>query len=523
MLMHNRQRSVFELVLALFAIASFSLVVGLTGISSLKYQLLILVAFAGILLIVLSPARRILCVCLWVLVQPLSVEKILFTAAPIWDGLRGYEIILNAADLLLLALACILVYERVVLHKKNLLWDNFTKILLLLFCWGVVSYLIHALFLQSEFINSAPLGVLHLFRNFLFVFIIGSSIQSRNDILLVLATVATMVLIQSILVAIAFGTGESMNFTRLLGPSLKPQIYKIDGETVRRAAGTLGVPNQQAGYHAMFTFLCVGLLAVRNVMFRTLALIAIMASLFAVIFTFSRSAWLTMALATLLTITIFLKRRAIKPSGLLIGGLLSVVLIVGLGFVAKPIVDRLTKGDDGATDSRVRMIMLASDLIQKHPLIGVGPNDYAEAGLYYYPPGEKEVEWVALGEKAIVPPLGRIELAILRKPGEKPLAIPLGVHNKYLLVFSELGIVGLLLWMSLLVIAFKCSHTMSKSNDKLYKFLSVSGYAVVMVIAIYMMLDLIADDKTLQVFLFPLAFIVTACHVLSNNLPDESR
>lgn len=516
------QRSVFEATLAFCAIAFFSLVVGVVGATSLKLQIGLVIAFSGLLLIVLSPARRTLCLCLWLLIQPLSVEKILFTATPIWDGLRGYEIVLNAGDLILMMLGCILLYERFFLHKKHFVWDRLNQILFALLCWGAFSYCIHGLYLQSDFIDSAPLGVLHLFRNFIFVLIVGSAIQTRADVLWILATVAFMILLQSVLVALSFATGESMNFTRLLGPALKLQEYVVGGEVVHRAAGTVGVPNQQASYHAMLTFLAVGLLAVRNAAFRSLALIAMMSSLIAVVFTFSRSAWFTMGLASVLITAVFIKRQAITSSAWLIGGVLSIVMIVALGFLAKPIIDRLTQGDDGATDSRVRMIMLATDLIKKHPIIGVGPNDYAEAGLFYYPPGEKDTEWVALGDKAIVPPLGRIELAILRIPGQKPLAIPLGVHNKYLLMFSEMGLVGLLLWLWLFITVFQKARSIRDHKDKLYRFLSVSGYAVILVISIYMMLDLFADDKTLQVLLFPITLIVAVARIAQQTKQNNS-
>ncbi len=504
------QRGLFEAILALFAIVGFSLLVGIVGAVSLKAQIGLVVAFGGLLLIVLSPARRTLCLCLWVLIQPLSIEKILFTATPIWDNLRGYEIVLNAGDLIVIMLAGILLIEQSLAQHKQKIFNRLNLTLLALLGWGVFSYLIHRLYLQSDFIDSAPLGILHLARNFMFVLIIGTAIQTRSDILWILATLALMIILQSSLVGLSFATGKSMNFTVLLGPALELQEYNIGGQIIRRAAGTVGVPNQQASYHAMLTFLAVGLLAVKNPLFRAIGIVSILTSLIAVIFTFSRSAWLTMAVASLLITAVFIKRRAITPSAWLIGSVLSIGMIVVLGFVAKPIFDRLTKGDDGATDSRVRMIQLSTDLIEKHPLIGVGPNDYAEAGLHYYPPGEKETEWVALGSKAIVPPLGRIELAVLLIPGKKPLAIPLGVHNKYLLMFTELGIIGLILWVSLFVITLNAARSMRKHPDKLFSFMSVSGYAVITVTTIYMMLDLFADDKTLQVLLFPLTLTVAA-------------
>ena len=53
-------------------------------------------------------------------------------------------------------------------------------------------------------------------------------------------------------------------------------------------------------------------------------------------------------------------------------------MLVVLG---QPIYERLAYADDGATDSRLRMLGLAADMFSTTPIIGVGPGEYSEAAV----------------------------------------------------------------------------------------------------------------------------------------------
>jgi len=510
----HKQRSLLEGVFVVFATVLFSVFISLLGAVALKFQIAFAIGLLGLIFICLFPARRTLCLCLYVLIQPLSIEKILYTAPPIWPTLRGLEIVLNAADVILIILFIILVFEKVFLNKKLFIWDKKAQLFTALFFWGIVSYCIHFGFYQSEFVHSAPLGILHLFRNLLFVLIISSAIQTRDDLFWIFVSVVVIVFIESILVFLSFATGEAFNFARLLGEVSELQQYSVGGDVISRGSGTLGVPNQQALFHATVTFLAFGLLSVKKAFIRNIAIIVMLVSFVAAIFTFSRSAWLGIALASILIACIFIKRNEVTQKGWLLSSTVAILFVGVLAVLAQPMIDRLTRGDDGATDSRLRMLMLARDLALQYPIIGVGPSGFAEAGLSIYPPGNKETEWVPLGSKAIVPPLGRIELATTIYPNEKPLIVPLPVHNKYLLTLSELGIVGLIIWLLMFKMFFTEARICSRSNDKLLRFTGVAGMAIVLVILEYMMLDLFADDKTLQVILLPLT-VVSAAYRLS--------
>lgn len=516
----NRRIS-YEAMFVILASLGFGLGIGFLGALAMKFQIAFCLGLFGLTAMAFVPHKRALCLFLWVLIQPLSIEKIIYTAPGLIGNLRGLEIVMNAGDLILVALAGLVIVQHAQQRQAPLVWDRKSSLLLALILWGAISYLIHLLFFQTGFTSSAPFGLLHMTRNLLFVMIILSAIQTRADLIWVLIGVLINISLQSVLVTLSFFTHEVFNFMRLLGGPTLSQTYAGSGDVITRAVGTLGVANQQGLFHAMFTFLLIGFFGVKNTVFRNVALLAMLASFVGVIFTFSRGAWLTMILATITITAIFIKRREISPKSWLIGSMVMMLFVMALSAVIQPIIDRLTKGDDGATGSRIRMIELAYDLWKEYPILGVGPSEYVEAGLKLYPPGYKENEWVALGNKAIVPPLGRIELARAYVPGYPELIVPLPVHNKYLLTLCELGLVGLILWLCLFYEFYQDARRCSCADDPLLRYLGVAGVGIVIVAVVYMNVDLFADDKTLQILLFPLVVVSAAARLAARH--SESR
>jgi len=268
----------------------------------------------------------------------------------------------------------------------------------------------------------------------------------------------------------------------------------------------------------MFTFLLVGLFAVKRKIFHIIAIGAILMSFLAIIFTFARTAWLSIAVAAIFCIVAFAYKGKFTRKTWLVGSVLVIVGSVMFGAVSKPIYDRLTSGDNGATGSRFRMMHLAVDLFAHHPIIGVGQAGYPEAGLSLYPPGERSPEWVPVGEQAIVPPLGRVELATGYLQGKK-IVVPLSVHNKFLLILCELGAVGLIIWLMFFYEFYKAARSLRQANNDLYQYIGIAGTAILIISGIYMMLDLISDEKTTEMLLFPL-LLVAATHKISQRMQN---
>jgi len=262
---------------------------------------------------------------------------------------------------------------------------------------------------------------------------------------------------------------------------------------------------------------------VRNRWFRLLAAVAFCASGLAVLLSFSRSAWLSFAIAVMLAFFVAWRRREIAPIAWFTGAVGAVVLSLALGALAEPIYQRIAHGDDGATDSRLRMIDLALDLYAEHPLIGVGPGEFSEAALLSYPVSFKENEWVPLGARPMVPTVGRLEVVRLVQPGKETLTSPLPVHNKYFLTLTELGAVGLLLWLWLYAHLLREAWLCAGAHDPLLRYMGLGCLAAVVASMSYMMLDLFADDKSVQVLFFVPVLMSALARIVRNQTHNNNE
>ena len=168
------------------------------------------------------------------------------------------------------------------------------------------------------------------------------------------------------------------------------------------------------------------------------------------------------------------------------------------------------------------MISLASDLFLSHPIIGVGPGEFSEASILQYPPEFKENEWVPLGERPMVPTVGRLETIVLVQPGKEDLTQPLPVHNKYMLTLSELGFVGLLLWVSIYIYLLREAWGCSRSQDKVLRYIGLGGFAAICASMSYMMLDLFADDKSVQILFFVPVLITAAARIAREQAAQDT-
>lgn len=516
-------RSLFETSLAVALAGCLGLMLGMIGGLDQKYQLALVMGGVFLGVLVLFPERRLLCVLLWILIQPLSIEKVFYVNA-IYQGFIPQAIVINAGDVLLVLLAGILLVESQFSTRKVWHWSILATLFSVYLLWALVSAVSHAVFLDTGHTGSSSLALLTYVRTLLFIILIHSAIRTRAELICVLLAIAWVVLGEAILVMLSYVTGELFNFAKLTGQDTVLELQTFsggDGKMVR-GVGTLGHTNQQAVFHTLYTLPLIALLVVKNAWFRVLALTVMGASAVAVLLSFSRSAWMSFVIALVVAFIVVWRRREISPIAWLTGAASMVIMVFVLGGVAEPVYERIAHGDDGATDSRLRMIDLATDLFLLHPILGVGPGEFAEATLIQYPVEFKENEWVPVGERPTVPTVGRLEVVRLMQKGSEPLTAPLPVHNKYLLTLSELGVVGLVIWLLIYAHLFREALVCSRAKDYLLRYIGVAGLSAVIASMSYMMLDLFADDKSLQILLFVPLLVTVAARVVRETVDAES-
>ncbi len=193
-------------------------------------------------------------------------------------------------------------------------------------------------------------------------------------------------------------------------------IKRIEGY-----AGLSGNPNDLAlTLNLLIPFTGALLITTRSLMGRALAAFALLLSIPAVIVTFSRAGFLTLVAIGLMGAFCFMRRRAVLPAVAVIVVALGIMPILPNGYVERlsTIVD-IDADPTGSAQGRWTDYQVATDVVIANPILGVG--------------------------------LGQDILALNAARGR---ATWRSVHNAFLEYAVDLGIPGILLFLSLLLASF---------------------------------------------------------------------
>lgn len=212
-------------------------------------------------------------------------------------------------------------------------------------------------------------------------------------------------------------------------------VAKVDlsGEKILRAYGTFAHANIFGGYLVV----CFGLLIQhlnKNNYWKYLHFI--LAFLVGILLSFSRSAWL--AMAALILILLAVQAVRINWRQVIVAAII-VLFVVVIFSLDKVILARLADFTLLAMDERLIFSEIAREMIWQNIWVGVGAGNFILNMPVYYP--------------GILSPW-------LYQP----------VHNFFLMVFSELGVVGLTLWLTILMMSLK------QVNDSMRRIIKSDRY-----------------------------------------------
>jgi O-antigen ligase len=253
---------------------------------------------------------------------------------------------------------------------------------------------------------------------------------------------------------------------------------------------------------------------VRNRLWSMVFAGVVFASVCGLLLTFTRASWLAGGLAAAIIVGLAWHAGRITRAGwlalsgaLLAGGIVAAVM-------AGPILSRLSaKGDDGASSSRVRMALLALDHVVNNPATGVGPGNFINAKIRDNPVQWTRNTWLPRGKSYLPRDLAGLELYEIQLEG-RWYYFPGVVHNKFLLVAAELGLVGLGLFLWFLWRLLAQARSALRTRDPLLWWLAVCLIAFLATLVTEGMFDLFYDDKTVATPIFVCALILSLAHLV---------
>jgi len=280
--------------------------------------------------------------------------------------------------------------------------------------------------------------VLKMYLGFLYI---GNNIKSRKEIQFVVVFLLFGLFLESLL-----GLAQ-YKFDRPLVPSILGGPEKLGyirlGEPLSRISGTWASYNDFAWYLTFMLPISVSLLFSRiKGISRAIYSLTLIAGIGALICTLSRAGWYSFVVAVLIVLLLNFSKTKGKTGLNNFGkSILAILIIVSVIVTVNPrflnIVNRRVISDDyEAAYSRIPLMQVAWNIIKANPFLGVGINNYTEV--------MRDYDTTDIGVTSIT---------------------TYQVHNIFLQIAAEMGIVGLTIFIWLIFMVYKEGLSYIKSGE----------------------------------------------------------
>jgi len=408
-----------------------------------RYRLLFLSGMALMYLatLVLREIRRVLLVSLVVAI-PLNFAFAPLGRASLHAGGAPAGMVLYPYDFPLILIIVLWLLE-IVGTRKPIQFSNVDVAALLLIIWTAVSIY------NSSYIRLSLFELLRMTKLYLLSLVVAGNVKRKRDIRDVVIALGIGLMLQGVICLLQYVVGTDLG----LG------LFTVGD--LHRVSGTVGWPNTLGAYAAtvLSVTLALWIYGARGRL-RTLIGAACMAGLFPLILSFSRGAWISLLVGV--AISVFLGWRAARlgtrGSVKLVGIALSFAMVGTL--FASSVAARLAEvhpGMDIIVD-RMKLNQVALNMIGAHPLLGAGINTFVDTMKQYDTTGVTYY-------------------------------FPQPVHNVFLLVAAETGLVGLGLFLLLMFMAFQAGLQASKSDDRFLSACAIGITSGLVVLAVNNLAD----------------------------------
>lgn len=443
-------------------LAAFAVLFAASSGLSLTWLVLVVLMLAAGAAVFWSGDIKEFLLCIYFFTLPADLTKALI----IPGGVYSPGLWLTLSDLALIPLAALWLFDRKVLRSTRLDWSPLHSIASLGLAWTWVT----AVFAQYPL--AGILAAIIFTKYYVAFLVISDLIRTRRQLRNVLRAAAIALGTQILMVGVQFLTNSPLEIQGVKDTTLGTRLVfeEAGGVHAFRPSGFLHHPNVLADYLVFLlpTILSFTLLGKRAIGIRTwiVAATLLAGGFLALIVSLSRGGWVAFFGAALFLLYTGHRRGIIDKRQLAwIGGAAATVAIAVL-LVYPTVYFRLTLSDELSTKSRVEMIKQATLIISRYPMAGVGLGSYNHAAQVNIPASFANLNhWYRDGLLKGV------------------------VHNKYLLVAAEQGLVGLALFALLLWRALKTLLDVPKWSDQSYAALAMGLASSIMGQAVFYLFD----------------------------------
>lgn len=247
-----------------------------------------------------------------------------------------------------------------------------------------------------------------------------------------------------------------------------------------RVGGTLGHPNAAGSFLAMLLAPAVGvLLTPARRELKLLAASGIALGSIALALTLSRGSWIAFGLSIMILCLFAWRRGWLSPT---VPAVLFVLALVMYASFHGMISERILESDGGSAQGRLPLMQLAFQMIGDKPVMGVGANNFGIMIKQYATPEYRNV-WLY------------------------------SVHNQYLLIWAEAGLITLVAYLGFLLVTLRRGWLVWMRADRYVSPIVLGCVAAIIGHMVHLNVDLFIHRPQVQL-LFLISGLVTAiCHM----------
>ena len=351
--------------------------------------------------------------------------------------------------------------------------------------WALLSYLgFSALsILAARDARLSAFGIFFLVQMYLVFCYLAHFVRTRRDVLFVLSFLLAGCLIEGVLMV---GLGFGYVSTSLWGP-LHIRVDHDATNKFPRVGGTVGSPNEAGAYLSVVLSVAVSVLFVEvERKYKLLAAAVLAFGGAALVLTFSRGAWIAFALATILFFCSTGLRKQIRFKPLI--PFAAILLFLYLPFQSE-INNRLFSDDNGSAESRIPLMNLAFRMMADNPILGVGENNFSASMSDYLTPEFRK-------------------------------GFLYTVHNKYLLIWTEIGPGGLLAYLAFFIGILRMGLACWKQGDPFLSTLALGMTVAVAANMVHQSVEILQDRGVTQLLWLIAGLIVALREILRRQTPS---
>ena len=320
-----------------------------------------------------------------------------------------------------------------------------------------------------------------LLQAYLLFFFVANRVQTHSDVLFMVFTLGAVLLMQAGIIFFASAIGMDSE-ERSFGPLL------VTVDEGRRHGGTMHSPVLAGSTMALIWLpVASALMYVRDKKAWNFLAVATAAGLLAILLTQTRGALLTSAIGSLIIGGGMLARGWLPRWTLPMAMILAVMSVYPMFLIYKK---RFEQGDGESAIARKHLSLIALEVISQRPILGHGSGNCHIAAQEIANQGEYRAKWYYT------------------------------IHSKYLLVWIETGLLGLLAFLS--VIGAGCRYGIAtwRSRDPALSALGLALFAALAGHAVHMSVD-VFNSRTQVQMLWCVLGLAAAVYKLSR--PAVSR